>query len=257
MVTGFLKKLVLGRGANSSMQEERLPAGVRIYAVGDIHGRLDLLKTLYKRIDEDRARNPVTHTVEVFLGDYVDRGPNSAGVLQWFLTGPNRADKRVTLLGNHEFFLLEFLNNASVLSSWGQYGGLETLHSYGLKFKMPLSEDDLDRVQAELKVVIPAAHLQFMQNCQLSSTMGGYFFAHAGVNPAIALKDQVADDLLWIRDAFLEHHGPLEKVIVHGHTPSEEPEIEVFRIGVDTGAYITGRLTCAVLEGNDVRFIST
>ena len=261
MVAGFLKRLGLGQGqgktAAPSPSEPRLPSGVRIYAIGDIHGRLDLLEALYGLIDEDRAASPVTHNVEVFLGDYIDRGSNSKQVIDWFLAGPNRSSKRVTLMGNHEFFALEFLNNASVLSSWGQYGGLETLFSYGLRLKMPLSEDEFEKVQAELREVMPLTHVQFMQNCQLSSTMGGYYFVHAGVNPSLALKDQVADDQLWIRDRFLEHDGPLEKIIVHGHTPSEGPEVEAFRIGIDTGAYITGRLTCAVLEGNEVRFIKT
>ncbi len=235
----------------------RLPSGVRIYAVGDVHGRVDLLNRLYGLIEADRVQNPVANSVEVFLGDYVDRGPSSRQVLDWFVSGPNSSSKRVTLQGNHELFLMEFLNNAGVGASWGQYGGLETLHSYGLNLRMPLDEEKWEALREGLVAVMPASHLQFMRSCKLFSIMGGYYFAHAGVNPSIALNDQVADDLLWIREPFLSHGKSLGKIIVHGHTPVEAPEVEVHRIGIDTGAYVTGRLTCAVLEADSIRFIST
>jgi serine/threonine protein phosphatase 1 len=256
MIGGFFRKLA-GSARETASREPRLPPGVRIYAIGDIHGRLDLIERLYEKIEADRAQNPIDKTVEVFLGDYVDRGPSSKGVLDWLIAGPNSSSKRVTLQGNHELFLMEFLNDASVIGSWGQYGGLETLYSYGLRFKMPLGEDQWEDVQAQLRKVMPSQHLAFLRSCVLSSAMGGYFFAHAGVNPSVPLEAQVADDLLWIREPFLSYHKPLAKIIVHGHTPVEAPEIEPHRIGIDTGAFVTGKLTCAVLEGSDVRFLST
>ncbi len=256
MIGRFFRKLA-GTGTQASEREPRLPAGVRIYAIGDIHGRLDLLERLYREIEADRAQHPIDKTVEVFLGDYVDRGPSSKGVLDWLIAGPNSSSKRITLQGNHELFMIEFLNDASVIGSWGQYGGLETLYSYGLKFKLPLGEDQWGDIQAQLREMLPSEHLAFMRSCVLSSAMGGYFFAHAGVNPSVQLENQVADDLLWIREPFLSHNKPLAKIVVHGHTPAEAPEIEPHRIGIDTGAFVTGKLTCAVLEGSDVRFLST
>jgi serine/threonine protein phosphatase 1 len=235
----------------------RLPEGVRIYAVGDVHGRVDLLERLYDLIQDDRKQHPVAKTMEVMLGDYVDRGPRSRDVIDWLLKGPNLSDKRICLRGNHELMMQAFLDDASVIGSWGQYGGLETLHSYGLKFRLPIAEEAHQEIQAQLRDVLPAAHVEFLKSLRPSASAGEYFFAHAGVNPAKPLSEQVGDDLYWIREPFLGWDRPLEKIVVHGHTPVEEPEVLVHRIGVDTGAYVTGRLTCAVLEGSDVRFLAT
>lgn len=257
MISQFFKNLVSKSKDAGQQEEPRLPSGVRVYVIGDIHGRIDLLERLYKMIEADRKERPVEHSVEVFLGDYVDRGPSSREVLEWMVNGPSVCNKRITLRGNHELYLQDFLTDAKVISSWGQYGGLETLHSYGLKFRMPLGQDQWDDIQAGLLDALPPGHRVFLENCRLSAGAGKYFFAHAGVNPNIPLDDQVAEDLLWIREPFLSYRSPLAKIIVHGHTPVEAPEIEVHRIGIDTGAYITGRLTCAMLEGNDVTFLST
>lgn len=257
MIAGIFRKLVSKHRDGKQEEGPRLPDGVRVYAIGDIHGRIDLLEQLYEMIQADRNARPIGHCVEVFLGDYIDRGPSSREVLEWMVNGPKVCNKRITLRGNHELYLQDFLNDPGVISSWGQYGGLETLHSYGLKFRMPLGEDQWADMQKGLLQVLPPSHRVFLENCILSAGAGKYFFAHAGVNPKIPLDDQVAEDLLWIREPFLSHGSALPKMIVHGHTPVEKPEIEVHRIGIDTGAYITGRLTCAVLEGNDVAFLST
>ncbi len=144
-----------------------------------------------------------------------------------------------------------------MIGSWGQYGGSETLFSYGLKIRLPVAEGDQEEAQAQFRDAIPESHVAFLDGLQRFATAGEYFFAHAGVKPSVPLADQVDDDLYWIRDPFLDWGRPLEKIVVHGHTPTQEPEIEVHRIGIDTGAYVTGRLTCAVLEGADVRFLST
>jgi serine/threonine protein phosphatase 1 len=257
MIAQFFRKLVSKQRAGKPAEEPRLPAGVRVYAVGDIHGRIDLLERLYAMIEAHRKDHPIGHCVEVFLGDYIDRGPSSKDVLEWMVNGPNVSNKRITLRGNHELYLQDFLGDPGVISAWGQYGGLETLNSYGLKFRMPIAQNQWADIHKGLLDALPPSHRVFLENCVLSAGAGKYFFAHAGVNPKIPLDDQVASDLLWIREPFLSHNSALPKIVVHGHTPVEKPEIELHRIGIDTGAYITGRLTCAVLEGNDVEFLST
>lgn len=238
-------------------RQDRLPPGVRIYAIGDVHGRVDLLGRLYGLIANDMQARPADRVMDIFLGDYVDRGPDSRQVIDWLLNGPKLSDKRICLRGNHELMMQAFLDDASVIGSWGQYGGLETLFSYGVKVKLPLSEDMHEEVQRAFREALPRAHLQFLRDLRPMTSVGSYCFAHAGVNPARPLCDQVEDDLYWIREPFLSHHRALEKIVVHGHTPVESPEVEKHRIGIDTGAYVTGRLTCAVLEGAQVRFIST
>jgi serine/threonine protein phosphatase 1 len=256
MIKSLLKRFAKPSGSDQVVAP-RLPDGVRIYAFGDVHGRVDLLEQLYGQVRKDLEDRPVDKAMEVFLGDYVDRGPCSKEVIDWLVTGQDVADKRICLRGNHELMMQAFLDDASVIRSWGQYGGLETLHSYGLKFKLPITDDAHDEIQAQFSNALPAEHLEFLRVLRPSASAGGYFFAHAGVNPTKPMNQQVEDDLYWIRDPFLDWGRPLEKIVVHGHTPVEEPEVEVHRIGVDTGAYVTGRLTCGVLEGNEVRFLST
>ena len=255
MIARLLGKLGLGSPAKAA--EPRLPEGMRIYAVGDIHGRIDLLERLYQAIAEDLRARPVTRAVEVFLGDYVDRGPGSAQVLDWLTAGPRLAAERVCLRGNHEQVLLEFLADPAVLGHWSQFGGLETLHSFGLRFRLPLRPGDEAEIARAFAEALPAAHRRFLEATQPSLTLGGYFFSHAGVNPAVALDAQAEHDLLWIREPFLSWHRPLSKIVVHGHTPIESPVVLPHRIGIDTGAYVTGRLTAAVLEGGEVSFLTT
>ena len=145
MIAQFFRKLVSKQRAGNPAEEPRLPAGVRVYAIGDIHGRIDLLERLYAMIEAHRKDRPIGHCVEVFLGDYIDRGPSSKEVLEWMVNGPNVSNKRITLRGNHELYLQDFLGDPGVISAWGQYGGLETLNSYGLKFRMPIKQDQWGR----------------------------------------------------------------------------------------------------------------
>jgi len=225
----------------------RLPEGVRIYAIGDVHGRADLLDRLISRIDAHTAAHPIERPILIFVGDYVDRGPGSRQVLDLLIAAAG-AREIVFLRGNHEEFMVNFLTKPTMLREWGKVGGFETLMSYGVN---PVLNADAG-TQIELAKALSAAlspeHKAFLQSLLPSFSCGGYFFAHAGIRPGIPLSQQRPDDLLWIRDDFLLHEEMHEKIIVHGHTPVPEIDVRPNRINIDTGAYITGRLSCLVLE---------
>ncbi|MGA2636213.1 metallophosphoesterase family protein [Methylocella sp.] len=231
-----------------------LPAGVRIYAIGDIHGRADLLEQLFERIDADLAKHPVATAIEIFIGDYIDRGPKSAEVLSQLVTR-GKTHRTICLKGNHEIYILEFLRNPAILKSWAQFGGLTTLLSYGLKPSLNPGDEEQAELAEELARVLPHSHRQFLGALPLSFTCGDFFFVHAGVRPSELLSHQRDEDLLWIRDEFLSHEDAFEKIVVHGHTPVMEPDVRRNRINIDTGAYATGRLTCLRLEGDEISFI--
>ncbi|MEJ0095303.1 MAG: metallophosphoesterase family protein [Methylocella sp.] len=231
-----------------------VPDGLRIYAIGDIHGRADLLEELLLRIDADLEQNSVADSIQIFLGDYIDRGPKSAGVLEQLIRR-GKTHRTLCLKGNHEAYLLDFLHDPATLRPWGQYGGLTTLLSYGLKPSLNSSEEEQANLAAELAQAMPPSHRQFIEALPLSFTSGDFFFVHAGVRPGTPLSRQREDDLLWIRDEFLCHEEPFEKVVIHGHTPVREPEVRENRINIDTGAYATGRLTCLRLERDEISFI--
>jgi serine/threonine protein phosphatase 1 len=227
----------------------RLPEGIRIYAFGDIHGRSDLLKELLAVIDADIAQNPVSRPIEVFLGDYIDRGPDSAQTLDLLLErGLFR--ETVFLKGNHEAFLMEVLRDPGKLEDWRQFGGLQTLMSYGLQPTLnPDSAEQADLIRA-LTEVMPRDHLTFLEGLKPSFVCGDFFFVHAGVRPGIPLKEQQESDLLWIRNEFLDSDENFGKFIVHGHTPVQKPDIRPNRINIDTGAYATGNLTLLTIQGS-------
>ena len=228
-----------------------LPEGIRIYAIGDVHGRADLLDRVLSRIDADIAARPIVRPIHILVGDYIDRGPRSREVLD-MLINCSKGREMVFLRGNHDVFVEDFLQNPSVLRNWSQIGGLETLMSYGLQ--PPINADAA--VQKELaqalNATLPNSHRGFLGRLVPSFTCGSYFFVHAGVRPGVPLSKQKEDDLLWIRDDFLLHEEDFGKVIVHGHTPVREVDIRPNRINVDTGAYVTGRLSCLVLEDDRV-----
>jgi serine/threonine protein phosphatase 1 len=232
----------------------RLPDGIRIYAIGDVHGRVDLLDQVFSRIDADLAAKPTRRAVHVFLGDYVDRGPASRGVLDR-LIDRSYSHESVFLMGNHEVMFLEFLRNPEALKNWRQYGGLDTLMSYGLTAPFKANAEQLAGLAAALDRAMPDEHHWFLNQLVPSFSCGDFFFVHAGVRPGVPLADQRQEDLLWIREEFLEHEGGFGKIIVHGHTPAPEPEIRSNRINIDTGAYATGRLTCLILERDQMWFI--
>ena len=229
----------------------RLPDGVRVYAIGDVHGRADLLQSLLTVIDVDLARSAPRRAIQVFLGDYVDRGPDSRGVLD-LLIARSRTHETVCLKGNHEVFLLEVLKDPARLQEWRHYGGLLTLVSYGITPTMnPTAEEQVELIE-ELKHAIPPKHLAFVQQLPSSFTCGDFFFVHAGVKPGIPLERQRDEDMLWIRDEFLASEEYFGKYVVHGHTPVSAPDIRANRINIDTGAYATGNLTLLTIQGDSL-----
>lgn len=232
----------------------RLPAGRRIYAIGDIHGRADLLASLFARIDEDLKARPTAEAIQVLLGDYIDRGSSSRQVIEMLIA--RRLNHKLMLLkGNHEEYALQFLGNPSLLPQWQSIGGRDTVLSYGVAAPRSQDEKSQREVASALLNFMPESHHRFLQGLALSFSCGDFFFVHAGVRPGIPLKQQSQHDLLWIRDDFLLHEEDFGKIVVHGHTPTREPEIRSNRINIDTGAYATGRLTCLVLEDDQMSFL--
>jgi serine/threonine protein phosphatase 1 len=232
----------------------RVPDGTRIYAVGDVHGRADLLRALFTRIDADLQAHPIAQSVQVFLGDYIDRGPHSRAVLD-LLIARRRRHVMLCLKGNHETFAAQFLSSPSVLSDWRHIGGIATLLSYGVRSSASDDPKVQEETAAAFRQALPASHRRFINGLALSFTCGDFFFAHAGVRPGVPLRQQSRQDLLWIREEFLLHEEDFGKIVVHGHTPTKSPDVRVNRINIDTGAYATGRLTCLVLEGDQIAFI--
>ena len=231
------------------------PQPSRIYAIGDIHGHAGLLAQMIAEIARDRAEFPVVEALTVTLGDYVDRGPDSRGVIDMLARNPFGMPY-VALRGNHEAIFEEFLRDPSIVGYWRDLGGLETLHSYGIDVA-PLMRGKGQQAAADaLRAALPPSHVDFFAALRLSLFAGHYFLCHAGVRPGVALARQREEDLLWIRDEFLGSHADFGKVVVHGHTPTAMPELLPNRINVDTGAYISGRLTCAVLEPDRVRVLT-
>jgi hypothetical protein len=228
-----------------------LPEGIRIYAVGDIHGRSDLLQRLFAAIDADCKQRPVARPMTVFIGDYIDRGPDSRDVLDLLLRW-QQFHEAIFLRGNHEIFLPRFLTDPRSLDEWRQYGGLETLLSYGLKPSINPDRNEQARLATELAEILPREHLDFLQTLELTFSCGDFLFVHAGVRPGILIHKQTENDLLWIRDDFLNWKQPFERFVVHGHTPVDEPDLRPNRLNIDTGAYATGRLTCVVIEGSAI-----
>jgi serine/threonine protein phosphatase 1 len=234
----------------------RAPEGLRIYAIGDIHGRADLLERLAGRIADDLARHARCESVSIFLGDYIDRGSDSREVIDR-LARAAFPTPIVTLRGNHEEVMLRFLDDPDELARWAAFGGEAALASYGVDPCLEMQRGGAAGVRAALLDCFPASHRRFLEETRLCVEYGDYFFCHAGVRPHVPLDRQDPDDLKWIRYEFLDYRGDFGKVVVHGHTPHHVVESLPNRINVDTQAYRTGVLTAAVLEGDERRFIDT
>jgi serine/threonine protein phosphatase 1 len=234
------------------------PEGALVYAIGDVHGRLDLFERLLSRIRRDAARSQAVAAVKpiaVFLGDYIDRGPESRAILERLCNDPLPGFETHCLLGNHEAELLGFLKDAARGPGWARYGGAETLHAYGVtapRTADPIAWEAARRAFAE---ALPASHRIFLEKLPLYVTLGDYLFVHAGVRPGRALADQEKRDLIAIREPFLSAPNGLPYVVVHGHTPENRPVFSQDRLGLDTGAYVTGVLTAARLFKDAVHFI--
>jgi serine/threonine protein phosphatase 1 len=226
----------------------------RIYAIGDIHGRLDLLERTIAAIERDVDRYGRA-ALTVTLGDYIDRGPKSRGAIESLLANPFPTP-HIALKGNHEQLLESFLVNPVTGQHWRRLGGLETLHSYGVSVSELLMGKNYEEAAEQLREAIPANHVGFLQSLKTSYSHGKYFLCHAGVRPGIPLDRQRDDDLLWIRDEFLSSTVDFGKIVVHGHTPVEAPEVRPNRINIDTSAFATGRLTCVVLDESGHRFLT-
>jgi serine/threonine protein phosphatase 1 len=231
------------------------PDGLRVYAVGDVHGRLDALNLLTDAIRAEPADG--SRAVLIMLGDYMDRGPASREVLDRLIALEGDASLETRFIrGNHEETLLNFLDEPSLGPTWCSFGGVETLLSYGVV--APLMSDPPEAWEAArdaFAAAIPAAHVRFLQALESAVEYGDYFFTHAGVRPGVELDEQDPHDLMWIRDDFLRGSATFSKAIVHGHTPEADAFVSDRRIGVDTGAYATGRLSAIVLEGLERRLI--
>ena len=235
----------------------RAPDGYRAYAIGDVHGRLDLLEQLLSEIERDRSERPTPKTLLVFLGDLIDRGPHSAQVIERLRTYSSDDARTVFLLGNHEEVLLRILDgDTSLIPSWLQFGGRQCLQSYGADSRRIARETD-EKALEIIRGVIPGAHVAFLNSFIDTCRFGDYLFVHAGVRPGVAIDDQQQSDLRWIREPFLFDDTDHGCVVVHGHTIRDEVEERPNRIGVDTGAYRTGILTALVVEGNERRYLQT
>ena len=230
-----------------------VPDGEFVAVVGDLHGRIDLLERLWPMIEDESRRSACRNRTLIFVGDYVDRGSGSAEVVDRLLQGFEGFNS-IFLKGNHDETLLRFLGDPSVGDVWRNFGGLDTLRSYGIVH--PPGRDWAETRNA-FAFAIPEPHVRFFKNLKTQLTIGDYLFVHAGIKPYVPMEEQAEQDLLWIRDEFLDSRANFGRIVVHGHTPTSEPVVRHNRIGIDTGAYMSGKLTALILEGRERKFLAT
>ena len=229
---------------------------VRLYIIGDIHGRSDLLDLMVDEIKRDVAKYGRRESLTITLGDYVDRGPDSRGVLDRLARNPFPTPY-IGLKGNHEALFEDFLDRPSAAEEWRRLGGLETLHSYRVPINGLMMGKGFEEAARALSAAVPERHRTFLASLETHVSIRDCFICHAGIRPSVPLDRQDVNDLLWIRDEFLNCEQKFEKIIIHGHTPKEWPEIKPNRVNIDTGAFATGRLTCLVIDGDKARFLFT
>ena len=255
------KRPMFSRFFGSRRGEERsysVPVDTRVYAVGDIHGRADLLKRLHDMIRTDTRAQNTGRGVLVYVGDYIDRGDSSREVLDILLNDPVQNVETIHLLGNHEAFMLTFLDDPGVGEMWLKNGGDATVYSYGVGAPAISDREERHRIMRDdLREKLPESHLDFLRSLRRYHVEGEYAFVHAGIKPGVPLEDQVDEDVLWIRGEFLDNRADHGKCIVHGHTIADEIEVRSNRIGIDTGAYFSGTLSCLVLDGESRAVLQT
>lgn len=236
----------------------RLRDGLRIYAIGDVHGRNDLLAAAFARIDRDLLEHPTDRAMTILLGDYIDKGPRSRETLDLIVSRLRDPGAGLACLkGNHEAMMLEALAAPvePVMGHWLGNGGAETLVSYGIDPGSRRRPRPPAEIAEDIGRKVPKSHLAFLGGLPSMIVEDGYLFVHAGIRPHVPLESQVDDDLLWIREPFLNSPVDFGKRVVHGHTPVAEPELRRNRINIDTGAFLTNRLTCLVIEGDGTAFL--
>jgi len=251
-MAGIFNRLFRSGGARTSPS---LPSGTRVYTIGDVHGRLDLLGALAEAIERDDAARPAAQTTVVMLGDLVDRGPDSAGVIDFACKWAMLRDLRF-ISGNHEEMFLSAFAEHGKFRGFLRFGGIQTLASYGLDAE-EMIDMEFGEVVHRMKRAVPKEDRQFMRSFETSIRMGDYLFVHAGINPSAPLDQQHPHDCRWIREPFLSYRGDLGCMVVHGHTVTEQAELRNHRIGIDTGAYESGVLTALRLEGAERRLFQT
>jgi serine/threonine protein phosphatase 1 len=257
MVGNVLRKQLAGRFARSRRREFFDNSAIPTYVIGDVHGRHDLLVELEDKIVRDAARLPGRKLI-VMLGDFIDRGPSSARVISRLMAPPPPEFDRVCLTGNHELAMLSYVDDQISLAEWFGMGADVTLHSYGLDAvhlaRQYSSQKKLDEF---IRASLPQAHITFLRELPILLDTPGTLFVHAGIDPEVAIADQSDEDLVFIRSRFIESSKRLPKLVVHGHTPVKEAQARSLRLNIDTGAFMTGRLTAARLWQGRVHVFST
>ncbi|WP_273727049.1 metallophosphoesterase [Brucella gallinifaecis] len=238
----------------ATFKEAKGPDGIRLYAMGDVHGRLDLLQDMHGLIHADIDRNPTHDWRIIHLGDYIDRGPDSKAVLDFLIHASAHDPRIISLIGNHDDGFVRYLTTGDTNGIFALHGGSDTARSYGVEV------DYTDGASAaagykQLVDKVPQAHIDYIRSMPSSVTFGDFFFCHAGVNPAVSLDEQDRDDLMWIRTLFLKWTDPLEKVIIHGHTPQSAIDVQTNRVNLDTYAWKSGKLSAIVIDGLEKRFL--
>ncbi|MEO0399947.1 MAG: metallophosphoesterase family protein [Pseudomonadota bacterium] len=254
MLDRFLNNRAFRRSAQQP--KHSAPEGLRLYAVGDVHGCADLLDAIVKAIRDDHAAQRDDAALKlIFLGDYVDRGPDSRGVVERLCALAAEPIETVFLKGNHEAAMLDFLAAPDDHDAWLDWGGVETIESYGVDAGAARAAQ---AIADDLAAALPDSHRNFLQTLALHHEEADYYFAHAGVRPGVPLADQTERDLLWIREAFhrAEPNERPEKTVVHGHHPVKKPLDAGWRIAVDTGAVWSGRLSAVRLHKTERTFLS-
>lgn len=246
------------RQRKSDANPRTVPAGTRVYAIGDIHGSLVPLRLLRDAIREHAEAHPIARKCLIYLGDYIDRGFDSRAVIELLVNDPLPGFEHVFIKGNHEDGMLRFLADGSNALFWVAYGGIATMVSYGVKPPDPANdENEVTRARKELAQKLPPAHLDFLAKLEPYRVEGDYLFVHAGIRPGVPLDEQREEDLLWIREDFLRSQQEFGKCVVHGHSITRQPDFQPNRIGIDTGAFASGTLTCLVLEDTKQDLLTT